>query len=131
MPTTSTRLPLMKIAMVNAQNAGLKTSPICSFRDMERLAQGPATSPRMANTIDAVPIERQLATNTSVCPGGSPVYSATGLAGGRPVPNFWQDSRSHREDADKRHRSSHPSSARRTRMFLVGSGLCLFAVELS
>jgi hypothetical protein len=31
MPTTSTRLPLMKMAIVNAQNAGLKTRPICSL----------------------------------------------------------------------------------------------------
>ena len=31
MPTMSTRFPLMKIATVNAQKAGLKISPICSF----------------------------------------------------------------------------------------------------
>ena len=31
MPTMSMRLPLMKMAIVNAQNAGLNTSPICSF----------------------------------------------------------------------------------------------------
>jgi hypothetical protein len=31
MPTMSTRLPLMKMAIVNAQNAGLNTSPICSL----------------------------------------------------------------------------------------------------
>ena len=31
MPTMSTRFPLMKIATVNAQKAGLKIRPICSF----------------------------------------------------------------------------------------------------
>ena len=31
MPSASTSAPLMKIAMVNAQNAGLKINPICSF----------------------------------------------------------------------------------------------------
>ena len=31
MPTTSTSAPLMKIAMVKAQNAGLKIRPICSL----------------------------------------------------------------------------------------------------
>ena len=64
MPTTSTRLPLMKMAIVNAQNAGLNTSPICSLVMWNDWLSGPATSPRMANTIDAVPIERQLATNS-------------------------------------------------------------------
>ena len=31
MPMTSTRLPLMKMASVNAKNAGLNTTPICSL----------------------------------------------------------------------------------------------------
>ena len=31
MPSTSTSAPVMKIAIVNAQNAGLKMSPSCSF----------------------------------------------------------------------------------------------------
>ena len=72
----------MKMAIVNAQNAGLNTSPICSFVMWNARLSGPATSPRMANTIDAVAIERQLATN-SLCL----FIPLAGRAGARPVPN--------------------------------------------
>ena len=63
MPTMSMRLPLTKMAIVNAQNAGLNTSPICSLVIWKARLSGPAMSPRMANTTDAVAIDRQLATN--------------------------------------------------------------------
>ena len=69
----------MKMAIVNAQNAGLNTSPICSFVMWNDWLSGPATSPRMANTIDAVAMDRQLATNSCcffIRPPGAP-------AGGR------------------------------------------------
>ena len=54
----------MKIARVNARNAGLKTRPICSFVIWNALVIGPAMSPRMAKTMAAVPIEIQLATKS-------------------------------------------------------------------
>ena len=49
--------------MVNAKNAGLNTRPICSFVMWNAALIGPATSPRIAKTIAAVPIEMQLAIN--------------------------------------------------------------------
>ncbi len=62
----STSAPLMKIAIVNAQNAGLKISPICSFVIWNAVLIGPATSPRIANTIEVVTSDTQLATK-SLC----------------------------------------------------------------
>jgi uncharacterized protein YbjQ (UPF0145 family) len=58
----------MKIAIVKAQNAGLKISPICSFVIWNALLIGPATSPRIAKTIEVVTSETQLATK-SLCLG--------------------------------------------------------------
>src|SRR6185369_1258875 len=66
MPTMSTSAPLMKMAMVNAQKAGLKIRPICSFVIRKALLIGPATSPRIAKTIAVVTSETQLATK-SLC----------------------------------------------------------------
>ena len=60
--------PLMKMAMVNAQNAGLKINPICSLVNWNALLIGPATSPRIANTMEVVTSDTQLATN-SLCLG--------------------------------------------------------------
>src|SRR2546429_1605033 len=54
------------MAIVKAQNAGLKINPICSFVIWKALLIGPATSPRMANTIEVVTSETQLATK-SLC----------------------------------------------------------------
>ena len=64
MPMTSTSAPLMKIAMVKAQNAGLKIRPICSFVIWNALLIGPATSPRIAKTIEVVTSDTQLATKS-------------------------------------------------------------------
>jgi len=50
MPTTSTRLPLMKMAIVNAQKAGLKISPICSLVMWNAWLSEPAMS------LSAVPL---------------------------------------------------------------------------
>ena len=61
MPSASTSAPLMKIAIVNAQNAGLKIKPICSLVIRNALLIGAATSPRIANTIDVVTSDTQLA----------------------------------------------------------------------
>ena len=83
MPTMSTRLPLMKMAIVNAQKAGLKTSPICSLVMWNAWLSGPAMSPRMANTIEAVAIDRQLATN-SLCGFIKHLSTTGGLRGCRP-----------------------------------------------
>lgn len=90
MPTTSMRLPLTKIAIVKAQNAGLKTSPICSLVIWNVWLSGPAMSPRIANTTEAVAIDRQLATNNlCVCIDTSRGRRAAGPliapAIGRPV----------------------------------------------
>src|SRR4029078_400683 len=64
MPTASTSAPLMKMATVNAQKAGLKISPICSFVIRNAALMAGATSPRMANTIDVVTSDTQLATKS-------------------------------------------------------------------
>src|SRR5688572_8228914 len=64
MPTASTSAPLMKIATVNAQKAGLKISPICSLVSRNAALMAGATSPRMAKTIDVVTSDTQLATNS-------------------------------------------------------------------
>src|SRR5512134_2206830 len=63
MPTASTSAPLMKMAIVNAQNAGLKIRPICSFVMWNALLIGEAMSPRIANTIDVVTSDTQLTKN--------------------------------------------------------------------
>src|SRR5258708_23164642 len=65
-PTMSTSAPLMKMAIVKAQNAGLKIRPICSLVNRKALLIGPATSPRIAKTIEVVTSDTQLATN-SLC----------------------------------------------------------------
>jgi hypothetical protein len=54
----------MKMAMVNAQNAGLKIRPICSFVIWKALLIGEAMSPRIANTIDVVTSDTQLTKNS-------------------------------------------------------------------
>ena len=53
-------------AIVKAQKAGLNTRPSCSFVSWKAPLIGPATSPRMANTIEVVTSDTQLATN-SLC----------------------------------------------------------------
>ena len=63
-PTASTSAPLMKMAMVNAQNAGLKIRPICSFVIWNALLIDVAMSPRIANTMDVVTSETQLTRNS-------------------------------------------------------------------
>src|SRR2546425_13348831 len=65
-PTVSTRPPLMKIATVNAQNAGLQIVAICSFVSWNAILMAASTSPRIANTIDVVTSDTQLATK-SLC----------------------------------------------------------------
>src|SRR3954465_13668196 len=64
MPTMSTSAPLIKMAIVNAQNAGLKISPICSLVSWKALLMGAAISPRIAKTIAVVTSEIQLATKS-------------------------------------------------------------------
>src|SRR5688572_20016942 len=64
MPTASTSAPLMKMATVNAQKAGLKIRPICSLVNRNAALMAGATSPRMANTIDVVTSDTQLATKS-------------------------------------------------------------------
>src|SRR5688500_18581285 len=64
MPTASTSAPLMKIATVNAQKAGLMISPICSLVSWNAALIAGATSPGMAKTIDVVTSDTQLATNS-------------------------------------------------------------------
>jgi hypothetical protein len=63
-PTRSTSAPLMKIATVKAQNAGLKISPICSLVNWNAALSAGAISPRMANTIEVVTSDTQLATKS-------------------------------------------------------------------
>src|SRR6188768_4508734 len=64
MPTTSTSAPLTKIAIVNAQNAGLQIRPICWAESWKAALIAGSMSPRIAKTIDVVTREMQLATNS-------------------------------------------------------------------
>ena len=62
MPMASTMRPLTKIARVKPQKAGPQMRPICSFVRWKAADRSASMSPRMANTIEVVSSDRQLAT---------------------------------------------------------------------
>src|SRR4051794_33916991 len=62
--------------MVNAQKAGLQIVPICLALIWNVLLIAPSMSPRMANTMDVVTSETQLARNSlplCIDPPGAPI----------------------------------------------------------
>ncbi len=67
----------MKMATVDAQNAGLKINPSCSLVRWNTRERSPAISPRIANTIDVVTSEMQLATK-SCCVLGALIVMTSG-----------------------------------------------------